>query len=70
MVSPRQKPVSAGFWVASLLDIAASKMKVLPERSAERDYVDVDALLASGIDLATMLAAAQTVYGLEYNPIP
>jgi hypothetical protein len=67
-VEPRQQPKGAGFWVASLLDIAGPKVKVLPERSEEKDYIDIDALLKHGIGLATMLAAATAIYGPGYNP--
>ena len=68
-VEPRQQPTDAGFWVASLLDIAGTKVKVLPERSEEKDYIDVDALLQHGIDLPHMLAAAKAIYGQRFNPV-
>jgi len=68
-VEPRQQPVGAGFWVASLVDVAACKLKVLPERAEAKDYLDVDALLKSGITLPMMLAAAQAVYGTGFNPL-
>lgn len=68
-IEPRQQPQGGGFWVAAPLDIAGSKVKVLPERSEEKDYIDVDAMLKHGIDLATMLAAAKAIYGPSFNPI-
>jgi hypothetical protein len=54
-VEPRLNPAGATFWAASLLDVAGTKVKVLPERSEEKDYLDVDALLKCDIDLPTML---------------
>ena len=55
--------------VASLLDIAAFKMAVLPARAEAKDYLDVFALLRSGIALGDALGAAQAVYGEQFNPI-
>ena len=68
-VEPRQQPIGSGIWVASLLDVAASKMKVIPIRSEQKDYVDVHALLEHGFDLPTMLAVAKLVYGPSFNPV-
>jgi hypothetical protein len=68
-VKPREQPTGAGFWVASLLDVAGIKVKVLPDRAEEKDYIDVDALLKHGIELTTMLAAAKAIYGPAYNPL-
>lgn len=68
-VEPRQQAAGAGVWVASLLDVAGTKVKVLPERSEAKDYVDVDALLKHGIDLSTMLGAATAIYGCSFNPV-
>ncbi|HZF09802.1 MAG TPA: nucleotidyl transferase AbiEii/AbiGii toxin family protein [Thermoanaerobaculia bacterium] len=55
--------------VASLLDLAATKVKVVQDRGEAKDYLDVDQLLAAGIDLAQALAAARAVYGPTFNPI-
>lgn len=68
-IEPRQQPNGAGFWVATPLDIAGSKVKVLPERSEEKDYIDVDALMRHGINLPTMLAAAKVIYGPSFNAV-
>jgi hypothetical protein len=68
-VEPCQEPNGCGIWVASLLDVAASKMKVIPVRSEQKDYIDVYALLEHGLDLPTMLAAAKLVYGPSFNPV-
>ena len=50
--------------VASLLDLAATKLKVLLQRVEAKDYLDVDALLGAGLGLPQCLAAARTVFAL------
>jgi hypothetical protein len=56
--------------VASLLDLAACKMAVLPERAESKDYLDVYALLQHGVSLSSALGAARAVYGERFNPMP
>lgn len=53
--------------VASLLDLAAAKLKVILERSAAKDYLDVHALLTQGVSVAEALAAARAVQDDEFN---
>ncbi len=55
--------------VASLLDIAAFKMAVLPARAEAKDYLDVHALLQNGVTMSDALGAAQAVYGEQFNPM-
>ena len=55
--------------VASLLDIAAFKMAVLPARAEAKDYLDVHALLQNGVALSDALGAARAVYGEQFNPM-
>ncbi len=55
--------------VASLIDLAAAKLKVLWDRATFKDYFDIDVLLQSGVDLSTALAAASAVYGPTFNPM-
>lgn len=57
-----------GIWVASMLDLLAVKLGVLVERAAYKDYMDIDALLGAGVDLAEGLGAGQAVYGPQFNP--
>jgi len=57
-----------GIWVASLLDLAAQKMKVVLTRAESKDYLDIHALLQGGITLPRALGAAGTLYP-EFNPI-
>ncbi len=54
--------------VASLLDLMATKLKVLWQRASLKDYLDIDVLLSNGIDLATGLAAAKAIYGPKFDP--
>lgn len=58
-----------GVHLASLIDLAATKVKVLLDRASFRDYVDIDALISAGIGLDQALAAARGVYGPEFNPL-
>jgi len=65
----RDRVEGTGLGVASLLDIAGAKMAVVQKRAAAKDYLDIDALLRHGIDLATALAAGRVVYGRSFNPL-
>jgi hypothetical protein len=47
--------------VASLIDLAGMKMRVIQVRGSWKDYVDIHALASNGIDLATGLAAAKAI---------
>ena len=58
-----------GIKIASLIDLAATKVKVVLDRASYKDYFDIDALINAGIDLPKALAAACAVYGREYNPL-
>jgi hypothetical protein len=56
-----------GIAVASLLDLAATKMVTIQQRAEAKDYLDVAAALGAGLSLAEALAAARGVYGREFN---
>jgi len=58
-----------GIRVASLLDIAATKVKVVQDRAESKDYIDIFHLLRAKVDLAHALAAAKAVYGETFNPL-
>jgi len=60
---------TGGPLVASLLDLAATKVKVVQDRAEAKDYADVARLLAEGIALGQALAAALAVYGSTFNPL-
>lgn len=55
--------------VASLLDLAGTKAAVVTQRSESKDYVDILALINSGISLPSAMAAAIAIYGDQYNPM-
>ena len=57
--------------VASLLDLFGTKLKVLLQRVAARDYLDLAAILRAGIPLQDGLGAAVALYGNELRrPTP
>lgn len=59
-----------GLLVASLLDLAATKVQVVQSRASAKDYLDVDALIrGGGISLSQALGAATAVHGDRFNPI-
>ncbi len=47
--------------VASQLDLAGMKMRVIQVRGSWKDHVDIHDLASNGIDLATGLAAARAI---------
>ena len=57
-----------GVQVASLLDLAGCKAEVVQHRAEAKDYRDIAALLAAGVDLETILAAGRAVYGPGFDP--
>jgi hypothetical protein len=59
----------AGLRVASPLDLAATKAKVVQDRAESKDYMDLDRLIEAGIGLPEALGAARAVYGLSFNPL-
>ena len=56
-------------WVASMLDLFATKLKVLLQRIAARDHEDIAALLRSGMSLEDGLGAAVALYGPRFPPM-
>jgi hypothetical protein len=54
--------------MASLVDLAGMKMRVIQVRGSWKDYVDIHALVSHGIDLPTGLAAAKAIDG-SFDPI-
>jgi hypothetical protein len=47
--------------VASLLDLAGMKTRVIQTRASWKDYRDIYALVEHGIDVSTGLAAARSI---------
>ena len=61
--------LSGRLHVASLLDLAGTKVKALLQRVESKDYLDIAALLRAGIALEQILAAARTLFGDAFNPL-
>lgn len=51
-----------GLQVASLLDLAAQKLKVIQVRPAGKDYRDIETMLRNGVSLERALGAARALY--------
>jgi len=58
-----------GVLVASLLDLAATKVKVVQDRAEAKDYLDIAKLLEEGLNIGEVLGAAVAVYGGGFNPL-
>jgi hypothetical protein len=54
--------------VASLLDLAAQKMKVILVRAEPKDYCDIYTVLKAGVTLPEALGATKALYP-EFNPV-
>lgn len=54
--------------VASLLDLMATKLKVMLQRIEAKDYRDIAAMLMAGLALDHGLAAARALYGPAFQP--
>ena len=65
----RTRPQGSRLFVASLLDLAATKASVVQKRAEAKDYLDIDAMISQGLDLPTILAAAGAVFGSSFNPL-
>ncbi len=55
--------------IASPLDLAAAKIKVIQDRAEAKDYQDVAALVRHLLSLQDMLEAAMGVFGSKFNPM-
>ena len=53
--------------VASLLDVAATKLATIQQRAQARDYEDIAAIVKAGVSLAQAIGAATAVYGNVFN---
>jgi hypothetical protein len=56
-------------YLASLVDLAATKLAVIQQRAESRDYRDLEAILCEGIPLREALAAARALYRERFNPM-
>ena len=66
-VQQPEETVDGVMRVAGLPDLFATKLNTIYQRAEARDYLDVHALLASGLTLEDGLAWAKTVYGSDFN---
>lgn len=53
--------------IASLLDVAATKLATIQQRAQARDYEDIVAIAGAGVSLAEAIGAATAVYGPTFN---
>lgn len=68
VLSPHVAPDN-GLRVASLLDLAGTKVEVVQRRAEAKDYVHIDAILLDGrVDLPLALASAMAIHGKKFNP--
>jgi hypothetical protein len=58
-----------GLRIASVIDIMASKLKTVLQRSEAKDYIDIAEILRSGVSLETGLGASRAVYGESMNTL-
>lgn len=54
--------------IASLDDLLATKVKVILQRVESKDYIDIAAIISSGINLAKGMAGACLLFGKEFQP--
>jgi len=54
--------------VASLVDLAGMKMRVIQVRGSWKDYVDIHTLASHGVDVPTALAAAKAI-DRNFDPV-
>ena len=53
---------------ASLIDLMATKVKVILQRAEAKDYRDIAAMLSAGVSLPMGLAAAREFFGPNFQP--
>ena len=58
-----------GLQVASLDDLMALKLKVLFDRCACKDYMDISAMIQAGVSVAKGLSSAREMFGSEFQPM-
>jgi len=63
-----QRADDNGIKVASLLDLAATKVSVVQQRAESKDYLDLVELIRSGTTLENAIGAAIALYGESFNP--
>jgi hypothetical protein len=61
--------VSGKVALASALDLLGTKLKTIHDRIEAKDYLDIEALLRSGLTLGQGIAAAASLFGRALNPL-
>lgn len=54
--------------VASIEDLLATKLKTILQRAEAKDYRDIAAMVNAGVSLTHGLAAARTLFGINFQP--
>lgn len=54
--------------IASLQDLFATKLNTIQHRAECKDYIDIDAMIRSGLSLEKGLGCAVAVYGKSFDP--
>ena len=57
-----------GIKIASLDDLMATKLKVVAQRAEAKDYIDIAAMIKSGVGLERGLGGAIAIFGPNFNP--
>ena len=69
-VDPPEGAIGPMIKVASLRDIAATKLSVIMQRVEVKDYIDIHALLTqSRLPLAEMLSCGRSEFGAAFDPL-
>lgn len=68
-VAPPEVTADIALPVASLRDLGATKMQTIVDRAEAKDYLDIAALLAAGLELSDLLGSAQVVFGSPFSPM-
>lgn len=55
-------------FAASFLDLMGTKLKVIQQRAEKKDYLDIHAMIHSGVRLDQGLGAAKALYGRAFQP--
>ena len=69
-VEPVERIIGSNIKCASLTDLGGMKIAVVTQRAEVKDYLDIHALITQAqLSLPTMLSAASSIYGEQFNPI-
>jgi len=63
------EPMPGKVPLASTLDLLATKLRTIHDRIEPKDYLDIEALLRSGLTLNQGIAAAMSLFGQTLNPL-